>query len=304
MENKIMLEVEIPWDGERLDVVLADQISFLSRSIIKTYIKEGRVLVNKSVRKASYLLHAGELVEIEVPPAQELTLIPQNIPIEIIYQDQDIAIISKPQGLVVHPAHGNWDGTLVNALLYHLHDLSGINGKLRPGIVHRLDKDTSGVMVVAKNDYAHNCLAKQIKDHTINREYMALVHGIIREDKGLIDAPIGRSKDDRKKMAIIKDGRPSQSEYQVVERFRDYTLVRVKLLTGRTHQIRVHFAFIKHSVVGDPLYGSGRAHFGRRTQILHACLLGINHPRTEKYLEFRSELPEYFQDIILQLRRE
>jgi 23S rRNA pseudouridine1911/1915/1917 synthase len=191
---------------------------------------------------------------------------------------------------------------MVNALLYHIKDLSGINGQIRPGIVHRLDKDTSGVMVVAKNDVAHRSLAAQIKDHSIKREYIALVHGTIKENLGTIDAPIGRSKNDRKKMAVIADGRPAVSKYQVLERYHNYSLVKVELLTGRTHQIRVHFAYIKHPVVGDPLYGSGKKHFNLDSQALHAHLLGFNHPRTGKYLEFTSPLPEYFQEILTSLR--
>ena len=203
--------------------------------------------------------------------------------------------------MVVHPAPGHQDGTMVNALLYHIKDLSGINGDLRPGIVHRLDKDTSGVMVAAKNDAAHRSLAAQIKDHTINREYVALVHGVIKENLGTIDAPIGRSKVDRKKMAVVGNGKPAISHYQVLQRYRNYSLVKVTLLTGRTHQIRVHFAYIKHSVVGDPLYSSAKSHFNLDSQALHAKLLGFIHPVSGQYMEFNSEMPEYFQAIIRQL---
>jgi 23S rRNA pseudouridine1911/1915/1917 synthase len=206
--------------------------------------------------------------------------------------------------MVVHPSPGHRDGTLVNALLYHIKDLSGINGDLRPGIVHRLDKDTSGVMVVAKNDAAHRSLAAQIKDHTINREYVALVHGVIKENLGTIDAPIGRSKLDRKKMAVVGNGRVAISNYQVLQRYRNYSLVKVKLLTGRTHQIRVHFAYIKHPVVGDPLYSSAKPHFNLDSQALHARLLGFVHPSSGMYMEFSSELPEYFQAIIRELEGE
>jgi 23S rRNA pseudouridine1911/1915/1917 synthase len=206
--------------------------------------------------------------------------------------------------MVVHPSPGHQDGTLVNALLYHIKDLSGINGDLRPGIVHRLDKDTSGVMVVAKNDAAHRSLAAQIKDHTINREYVALVHGVIKENLGTIDAPIGRSKLDRKKMAVVGNGRVAISNYQVLQRYRNYSLVKVKLLTGRTHQIRVHFAYIKHPVVGDPLYSSAKPHFNLDSQALHARLLGFVHPSSGQYMEFSSELPEYFQAIIRELEGE
>ena len=260
------------------------------------------MLVNGAKQKASYHVREGDEISIEIPEPQVLELKPRDIPLEIIYQDEDLAVINKPKGLVVHPAHGNWDYTMVNALLYHIKDLSGINGQIRPGIVHRLDKDTSGVMVVAKNDVAHRSLAAQIKEHSIKREYIALVHGTIKENLGTIDAPIGRSKVDRKKMAVIADGRPAVSNYQVLERYHNYTLVKVELLTGRTHQIRVHFAYIKHPVVGDPLYGSGKKHFNMDSQALHAHLLGFNHPRTGKYLEFTSPLPQYFQDILVSLR--
>jgi len=297
-----LIIVEEEMDGERLDAFLAEQVEQLSRSAVKNLINEGQVLVNGAKQKASYHVREGDEISIEIPEPQVLELKPRDIPLEIIYQDEDLAVINKPKGLVVHPAHGNWDYTMVNALLYHIKDLSGINGQIRPGIVHRLDKDTSGVMVVAKNDVAHRSLAAQIKEHSIKREYIALVHGTIKENLGTIDAPIGRSKVDRKKMAVIADGRPAVSNYQVLERYHNYTLVKVELLTGRTHQIRVHFAYIKHPVVGDPLYGSGKKHFNMDSQALHAHLLGFNHPRTGKYLEFTSPLPQYFQDILVSLR--
>jgi 23S rRNA pseudouridine1911/1915/1917 synthase len=286
-------------DGERLDAFVADQMEQLSRSVVKGLINEGKILVDQERQKASYRVREGDEISVEIPKPQVLDLQPRNIPLEIIYQDEDLAVINKPKGLVVHPAHGNWDYTMVNALLYHIKDLSGINGQIRPGIVHRLDKDTSGVMVVAKNDVAHRSLAAQIKEHSIKREYIALVHGTIKENLGTIDAPIGRSKNDRKKMAVVADGRPAVSKYQVLERYHNYSLVKVELLTGRTHQIRVHFAYIKHPVVGDPLYGSGKKHFNLDSQALHAHLLGFVHPRTGNYLEFTSPLPEYFQEILV-----
>jgi 23S rRNA pseudouridine1911/1915/1917 synthase len=297
-----LIIVEEEMDGERLDVFIADQVEQLSRSVVKSLINEGQVLVNGARQKASYHVREGDEISIEIPEPQVLELKPRDILLEIIYQDEDLAVINKPKGLVVHPAHGNWDYTLVNALLFHINDLSGINGQIRPGIVHRLDKDTSGVIVVAKNDSAHRSLAAQIKEHSIKREYIALVHGTIKENLGTIDAPIGRSKNDRKKMAVVADGRSAVSKYQVLERFHNYSLVKVELLTGRTHQIRVHFAYIKHPVVGDPLYGSGKKHFNLDSQALHAHLLGFIHPRTDKYLEFTSPLPEYFQDILVSLR--
>ena len=289
--------------GERLDIFVAENMEQLSRSAVQSLIKSGQVLVNGQQVKASYHLREGEEVQVEVPPAQAVTIEAQNIPLNIIYQDEDLVVIDKPKGLVVHPAQGNWDNTLVNALLYHIRDLSGINGELRPGIVHRLDKDTSGVMVVAKNDNAHRGLAEQIRVHSIKREYTALVHGLIKENLGTIDAPIGRSKLDRKKMAVTRDGRPAVSNYEVLQRFDNYCLVKVSLMTGRTHQIRVHFAYIKHSVVGDPLYGSAKKHFNLDSQALHAHLLGFNHPCSGEYMEFTSPLPAYFKRILGELTR-
>ncbi len=288
--------------GKRLDAWLAEQYGHLSRGRLQELIQEEMVWVDGKKVKPSYRVRGGEKVIIEEPELKKLDLIPQNIPLTILYEDADVVVLDKPKGMVVHPAHGNWDSTLVNALLYHVKDLSGINGDLRPGIVHRLDKDTSGVMMAAKNDYAHRSLAEQIRAHSIQREYVALVHGVIQENLGTIDAPIGRSKKDRQKMAVIADGRPAVSDYEVMERFQNYTLVRVRLRTGRTHQIRVHFSYIKHAVVGDPLYGSGKKHFGVTSQMLHAEKLGFVHPKTQKYMEFTSPLPEYFQNILEQLR--
>lgn len=288
-------------EGERLDVFVAENLEGVSRSSVQSLIKAGKITLNGQLVKASYNIRPGDVVVIDIPQPQPVEIIAQDIPLPIIYQDQDLAVVDKPKGMVVHPAHGNWDNTMVNALLFHLHDLSGINGDLRPGIVHRLDKDTSGVMVVAKNDLAHRSLAEQIKVHSIKREYIALVHGVIRENLGTIDAPIGRSPLDRKKMAVVKDGRPAISHYEVMQRFNNYCLVKVTLMTGRTHQIRVHFAYIKHPVVGDPLYGSAKKHFDLESQALHAHKLGFIHPRTGSYMEFTSPLPPYFQAILERL---
>ncbi len=295
--------VEEDLEGERLDAFLAEMVTDLSRTAVKDLITSGQVLVDGESRKPSYRIKEGEEVLITLPEARQVAIVAQNLPLEIIYQDQDIAIVNKPKGMVVHPAQGNWDHTMVNALLYHIKDLSGINGEIRPGIVHRLDKDTSGVMVVAKHDQAHRNLAEQIKERTIKREYQALVHGIIKENLGSIEAPIGRSRTDRKKMAVIADGKPAFSRYRVLERFQNYTLVQVTLLTGRTHQIRVHFSYIKHSVVGDPVYGSTKQHLGLDSQALHACRLGFDHPRTGEYMEFSSELPEIFKQALQKLSK-
>lgn len=295
--------VEEDLEGERLDAFLADMMTDLSRTSVKDLITSGQVWVNGQIRKPSYRLKEGEQVIINLPEARRVSIEPQDLPLEIIYQDQDIAVVNKPKGMVVHPAHGNWDHTMVNALLYHVKDLSRINGQLRPGIVHRLDKDTSGVMVVAKHDQAHCILAEQIKDHSIRREYQALVHGIIKENLGSIEAPIGRSRADRKKMAVIPNGKPAVSRYRVLERFHNYTLVQVTLLTGRTHQIRVHFSYIKHPVVGDPVYGPAKQHLGLDSQALHACLLGFRHPRIGEYMEFESPLPEVFKEALSKLTK-
>ncbi|MEN6351501.1 MAG: RluA family pseudouridine synthase [Syntrophomonas sp.] len=301
MENTETFFVDEDMEGERLDAFVAEQAEQLSRSMVKNLIEDDKILVNREIRRASYRVKAGDEITLNIPELREAAIKPQDIPLEIIYQDADVAVVNKPKGMVVHPAHGNWDNTMVNALMFHIKDLSGINGEMRPGIVHRLDKDTSGVMVVAKNDRAHRSLAEQIKEHSIKREYMALVHGTIKENLGTIDAPIGRSKVDRKKMAVVKEGRPAVSNYQVINRFPNYTLVNVRLLTGRTHQIRVHFAYIKHPVVGDQVYGSGKKHFGLESQALHAYLLGFKHPGTGEYMEFSSELPGYFKDILFEL---
>lgn len=297
--EKLLVAEEM--EGERLDIFVTENLEGISRATVQNLIKAGQILVNGQPFKASYHLREGEEVEVELPEPQAVAIEAQNIPLDIIYQDEDLVIVNKPKGMVVHPAHGNWDHTMVNALLYHIKDLSGINGELRPGIVHRLDKDTSGVMVVAKNDSAHRSLAEQIKVHSIKREYTALVHGVIKENLGTIDAPIGRSKLDRKKMAVVKDGRTAVSDYEVMQRFTNYTLVKVSLMTGRTHQIRVHFAHVKHAVVGDPLYGTTKKHFDLESQALHAHRLGFKHPRSGEYMEFTSPLPQYFEDILTKL---
>lgn len=304
MDRTARFLVEEELEGERLDSYLAEQVEELSRSLIKSLIADGKVTVNGLVKKASYHVRCGEEITVEIPTVQEVPILAQNLPLEILYQDKDLVVINKSKGMVVHPAHGNWEGTLVNALLYHIKDLSGINGELRPGIVHRLDKDTSGVMVVAKNDAAHRELAEQIRIHTINREYTALVHGCFKENLGTIEAPIGRSKYDRKKMAVVATGRPSTSEYKVLERFSQYTLLQVKLLTGRTHQIRVHFSYIQHPVAGDPLYGPLKKTPGLDSQALHAHLLGFKHPSSGEYMEFSSPLPTDFQIVLERLRQQ
>lgn len=302
MSDKSTILVQEDMEGERLDAFVAEQIESLSRSKVQKLIGDGQVWVDGEVRKASYKVREGEAVVVATPRTMPVLLQGEDIPLAIIYQDSDVVVVNKPKGLVVHPAHGNWEHTLVNALLYHVKTLSSLNGELRPGIVHRLDKDTSGVMVVARHDTAHRVLAEQIKAHTIKREYLALVYGVVKENRGTIEAPIGRSKSDRKKMAVVSDGRAALSQYRVLERFKDYTLVRVKLFTGRTHQIRVHMQYIKHPVVGDPLYTARKAPCEIKSQLLHACLLGFKHPRSGEYLEFSADLPTEFQQVLAYLR--
>lgn len=282
----------------RLDVYLSENIKDKSRSYIQNLIKSEKVLINGNTKKGSYKLKLNDQVEVEIPENEKLNVEPENIPIDIIYEDRDVIVVNKAQGMVVHPAPGNYSGTLVNALLYHCTDLSGINGVLRPGIVHRIDKDTSGILVVAKNDMAHKKLAEQLKEHSMNRIYNALVEGVLKEDTGTIDKPLGRHPNQRIKMAVVKDGRRAVTHYKVLNRYKNNTLIECKLETGRTHQIRVHMAYIGHPIVGDPVYGFSKQKFKLEGQMLHAKKLGFIHPATNKYMEFDSELPEYFKKII------
>lgn len=289
--------------GARLDVFLADKLPDISRSRIKGCIEMGMVKVRgEQVSKAGYPLKEGDLVEIAVADAVELSVEPENLPLNIVYQDSDFAVINKAQGMVTHPAAGSPDGTLVNAVLYHIKDLSGINGVLRPGIVHRLDKDTSGLILIAKNDCAHLSLTTQIAEKTAKRFYIALVDGNVKADEGVIEQPVDRNPKDRKKMAVVKDGRPAKTAYKVLERFGRYTLMEFELFTGRTHQIRVHCAYMKHPVVGDPLYGGSNA-FGLKGQLLHAARLVVNHPSTGERMEFTAPLPDYFREVLVKLRK-
>lgn len=289
--------------GKRLDVFLTENIREISRSQVQKLIAEGNVTVNDAGQKSNYKLRNGDLVRALIPVPEPLKVEAEPIPLDVVYEDQDLIIINKPQGMVVHPANGNYRGTLVNALLFHCRDLSGINGVLRPGIVHRIDKDTSGLLVVAKNDKAHLSLAKQIKEHTVKREYIALVHGIISEPGGIVDAPIGRDPQDRQKMAVeLKNSKNAVTKYLVLERFSAYTLVECQLKTGRTHQIRVHMSYLGHPVVGDPKYGPRKAHLGFKGQALHAKTLGFHHPRSGKWLEFSVDVPKEFADVLRELR--
>jgi len=281
--------------GERLDLFLASQNNGeISRSRIQRLIQDGGVLVNGIARRANHKLSCGDTVTMTMEPPQELEVTAEDIPLDIVYQDQDICVINKPKGMVVHPAAGNQTGTMVNALLFHIKDLSGVGGVLRPGIVHRIDKFTSGLIVVAKNDMAHQSLSAQIKAHTAGRTYLAIVLGNLREDSGMVDLPIGRHPIDRKKMSIRPDGRPSVTHWKVLERFEQYTLLRLKLETGRTHQIRVHMSHLKHPVAGDTVYGPEKNKLGLTGQALHAWKLELAHPRTGEQMAFAAQPPEDF----------
>ena len=287
----------------RLDVFLSEMLSGHTRSSVKRLIEKGCVMKNGEAAKPSDSIAAGDTVRVSVPEPDATEIVPQDIPIEIVYQDEDIAVINKKQGMVVHPAAGNPDGTLVNAVMYHIKDLSGINGELSPGIVHRLDKDTSGLIVIAKNDAAHVSLAEQIKEKTARRIYRAVLIGNLKEDSVTVDASIGRHRTDRKKMAVVPDGRSARTIFNVLERFGDYTYVECELKTGRTHQIRVHAKHIGHPVLGDPVYSSGRSPFRLEGQLLHACRMTLKHPVTGESMEFVSPLPDYFEDVLDRLRK-
>lgn len=283
--------------GERLDRFLQKNLPGVSRSHVKTIIEEGGATVNGKVEKAGASLKENDKVVFNLPSPKNLSLEPENIPIDIVYEDDDIAVINKPQGMVVHPACGSENGTLVNALLYNLSSLSTINGVVRPGIVHRLDKDTSGLLVVAKNDEAHKNLQSQIQKKDAKRYYVALLDGNVKEDAGTINEPVGRSHSDRKKMAVVKDGRNAETHFRVLRRFSRYTFCEFELKTGRTHQIRVHAKYMHHPVVGDAVYG-GSNEFKLNGQLLHAYKLVLTHPKTKKVITFTAPIPDYFQAVL------
>ena len=286
----------------RIDKVLTILEPEITRSQLKNLINDGHVTVNGQPVKPKYKVQAGDKISLVKPEPQSLELTPENIPLDIVYEDDDVIVVNKPQGMVVHPAPGHPDHTLVNALLYHS-PLSTINGTFRPGIVHRIDKDTSGLLMVAKNDLAHQSLAEQLRNKTNKREYLALVYGQIKEDEGTIDAPLGRNPQDRKKQAVVKGGRHAVTHFKVMKRYDNFTLVKCILETGRTHQIRVHMKYIGHPLVGDPLYGPRKV-IGKDGQFLHAALLGFKHPRTGKELVFEAPLPENFQKMLDKLDKQ
>ncbi|GLB80135.1 pseudouridine synthase [Streptococcus alactolyticus] len=294
------MELIIKESGIRLDKALAD-LTELSRSQANEAIKNGNILVNGKAVKAKYSVKEGDLVTYDLPEPEVLEYEAEDIPLDIVYEDDVVAVVNKPQGMVVHPSVGHTSGTLVNALMYHIHDLSSINGVVRPGIVHRIDKDTSGLLMIAKNDRSHQALAEELKDKKSLRKYLAIVHGNISNDRGVIEAPIGRSEKDRKKQAVTAKGKPAVTHFKVLERFGNYTLVELTLETGRTHQIRVHMAYIGHPVAGDPLYGPRKTLKGNG-QFLHAQTLGFTHPTTGESLRFSVEPPAIFQETLENLR--
>nr|WP_203641218.1 RluA family pseudouridine synthase [Levilactobacillus andaensis] len=287
---------------ERLDKLVADQVDTISRSQAKSAIEAGQITVNGAVAKPKDKPKTGDTVHIELPDPEPLDLEPENIPLDVVYEDDDVLVVNKPQGMVVHPAPGHPNHTLVNALLYHS-PLSSINGTLRPGIVHRIDKDTSGLLMVAKNDHAHQSLSAQLQAKTNLREYVAIVHGNFKEEEGVIRAPLGRSPKDRKKQAIVADGRPAVTHFRVLERYGNYTLIACRLETGRTHQIRVHMAYINHPVAGDPLYGPKKTLKGDG-QFLHARELGFKQPTTGEQLDFTAPVPDNFARMVRHLRQQ
>lgn len=290
--------------GVRIDKCLAEAFAELSRSYLQKLLKSECVLVNGKPVKSNYRVNAGDSVELEVPEAVEPEIVPEKMDLDIVYEDKDVVIVNKPKGMVVHPAAGHYSGTLVNGLMEHCKDeLSGINGVMRPGIVHRIDMDTTGLLIVCKNDKAHNEIARQLKEHSITRRYRAIVHGVVKEDEGTVDAPIGRHPVDRKKMSINeKNGREAVTHYRVLERFRQFTYIECRLETGRTHQIRVHMASIHHPLLGDVVYGPAKCPYKLQGQTLHAGVLGFVHPETGEYMEFEAPLPEYFEELLKKLR--
>ncbi len=303
--NDIKLIVEDIEETTRLDSYISKALNDVSRSYVQKLIEKGNVEVNNHIiLSKKFKINIYDEIQIKIPEPEKLNLEPEDIKISIIYEDEDILIVNKPQGMVVHPAPGHYSGTLVNALLYHSKNLSSINGIIRPGIVHRIDKDTSGLLMVAKNNNAHNFLSAQLKDHSINRIYYALVHGNIKADSATIDTLIGRHPVNRfKRAALENNGKRAVTHFKVLERFSRYNLLELKLETGRTHQIRVHMSYLGHPLVGDPLYGVKKENFKLKGQMLHAKILGFVHPTKGEYIEFNSELPDYFNSLLDKLRR-
>lgn len=302
--EKLSFNINSEEEGQRIDKYLSTIIEGKSRSFVQGLIDEKKVKANSKGIKSNYKLKKGDFIEVEVPEPVELNVSAEEMNLDIVYEDEDVLVVNKEKGIVVHPAPGNYTGTLVNGILHHCSDLSGINGVIRPGIVHRIDKDTSGILVIAKNDEAHNDLAVQFKEHSIKREYYALVEGKFSKVEGTVDKPISRDKKERIKMAINSDGKRAVTHYEVLEQYdKGVSLVKCTLETGRTHQIRVHMASIGHPLVGDLVYGYKRQKFNIEGQALHAKTLGFIHPRTKEYMEFTSELPNYFKELLEKLRK-
>ena len=290
--------------NKRIDVFLSKNLESFSRSYIQDLIKKGKATIGGKTIKANNRLREGDIVALAIPKPEPLEILPENIPLDIVYEDNDVILVNKPKGMVVHPAAGHYSGTLVNALLYHCKDnLSGINGVLRPGIVHRIDMDTTGIIIVCKNDNAHQHIAKQLAEHSITRKYVAIVSGNIKEDEGVVDAAIARSKNDRKKMTVDKDGKRAVTHFKVLERLNNYTYIECVLETGRTHQIRVHMSYLHHPLLGDEVYSNKKENTKLKGQCLHAKVLGFIHPSTNEYMEFEAPLPEYFKEILMKFRK-
>ena len=302
-----IIEISATDNGERIDKYLSEKFSEYSRSYIKGLIDDGRVSVSGKTVKSSFKVFNGAAITVNIPPLKEVEIIPENIPLDILYEDEDVILINKPKRMVVHPAAGHYTGTLVNALMYHCKEnLSGINGELRPGIVHRIDMDTTGVIIACKNDVSHRLIAEQLKEHSIKRKYQAIVYGAFKMDEGTIEGPIGRSKTDRKKMAIVPDGKAAITHYRVIKNYtspngNNFAHIECGLETGRTHQIRVHMASIGHPLLGDEVYGAAKNPFKLQGQALHAEMLGFVHPRTGEYMEFHAPLPQYFLELLKRL---
>lgn len=302
----MIFQVQPEEKGTRIDKYLSEQLPDSSRSFLQKLIQDGQVTVNGNAIKSNYKVNGNDQIELEIPEAVEPEIEAEDIPLDILYEDADLLVVNKPKGMVVHPCAGHYSGTLVNALMYHCkEDLSGINGVMRPGIVHRIDMNTTGSLLVCKNDYSHNFLAEQLKVHSITRKYRAIVHGNIKEDNGTVDAPIGRHPIDRKKMAINhKNGKEAVTHFQVLERFGKFTYIECQLETGRTHQIRVHMSSMGHPLLGDDVYGPAKCPYPHlQGQTLHAQVLGFVHPTTKEYIEFSAPLPEYFEGLLEKLRR-
>lgn len=302
-----IIELNSEEEGERIDKYLSETLTDYSRSYLKNLIDEGRVQVAGKIVKGSFKVYNGAAITVNLPPVKDVKILPEDIPLDILYEDEDVILVNKPKGMVVHPAAGHYTGTLVNALMFHCRDnLSGINGELRPGIVHRIDMDTTGVVIACKNDAAHRFIAEQLKEHSIKRKYQAIVYGTFKENEGRIEGAIGRSKTDRKKMAIVPNGKPAVTHYKVLKNFsspngNNYAHIECELETGRTHQIRVHMTSIGHPLLGDNVYGVAKNPFKLDGQTLHAEMLGFIHPRTKEYMEFHAPLPDYFTKLLTKL---